>query len=61
MLNSKKIVRALLALLMLSFAVSCSAPAYKQNKYKSGKRFRDCGCYKPELKPNTALSYYEQK
>lgn len=23
---------------------SCSAPAYKQNKYKSARRYRDCGC-----------------
>jgi hypothetical protein len=34
-----------LAVLLVS---SCSAPAYRQNKYKSAKRYNDCGCqYKP--------------
>ncbi len=39
----------LLILFISMMIVSCSAPAYRQNKYKSGKRFRDCGCmYVPD-------------
>ncbi|HAH57802.1 MAG: hypothetical protein KUL83_01480 [Lentimicrobium sp.] len=47
------------AMLLLMAFSSCSTPRYKQNKYKSGKRYNDCGCQM--VKPNTgyALSYYE--
>lgn len=48
-----------LVLLVVFVISSCSAPAYQRNKYKSGKRFQDCGCmYKP-VHENTALCLNE--
>ncbi len=61
MVNRKNTIQAVVALLLLVIVASCSAPAYKQNKYKSGKRFRDCGCYKYDASPKSVLSYNEQK
>ncbi|KAF0200291.1 MAG: hypothetical protein FD170_3646 [Bacteroidetes bacterium] len=61
MVNRKNTIQAVVALLLLVIVASCSAPAYKQNKYKSGKRFRDCGCYKHDASSKSVLSYNEQK
>lgn len=61
MVNRKNSIQAVVALLLLVIVASCSAPAYKQNKYKSGKRFRDCGCYKHDASSKSVLSYNEQK
>lgn len=61
MVKRKKTIQSVVALLLLLIIASCSAPAYKQNKYKSGKRFRDCGCYKYDASPKSVLSYNEQK
>ena len=47
-------------LLLLAFS-SCSTPRYKQNKYKSGKRYNDCGCQVIKPAPGYALSFYEAK
>ncbi|MDD3743541.1 MAG: hypothetical protein PHX54_07975 [Lentimicrobiaceae bacterium] len=52
-----------LSLIMLVLFVfsSCSTPRYKQNKYKSGKRYNDCGCLMIQTNPGQALSYHEVK
>ncbi len=53
---------AILLFLLMVMVASCSTPAYRQNKYKSGKRFRDCGCMTaPQQHHNAILSLNETK
>ncbi|HOI86272.1 MAG TPA: hypothetical protein PLV51_00270 [Lentimicrobium sp.] len=54
-------VITLLAAAFALLAVSCSTPAYKQNKYKRAKRFNDCGCMQKPTDASKVLSYNEQK
>lgn len=54
------------SLTILLFAItlivsSCSAPAYRQNKYKSGHRYRDCGCQTMPGSNQSILCLNEQK
>jgi len=44
----------LIAFTLIVISASCSTPPYKQNKYKSAKRSRDCGCYN-KVKDNKSM------
>jgi len=52
---------AILVFFITLMVASCSTPAYRQNRYKSGKRFNDCGCMSMPKHDNSILSYNEQK
>ncbi len=52
---------AILVFFITLMVASCSTPAYRQNRYKSGKRFNDCGCMTMPKQHNSILSYNEQK
>lgn len=59
---SARYYTAIVVLFLTVMITSCSAPAYRQNKYKSGKRFRDCGCMTtPHNHNNAILSLNETK
>ena len=50
-----------LALVLLFISASCSTPAYKQNKYKSAKRSRDCGCLYQKHNTDTMLCFDDKR
>lgn len=50
-----------LMVLTVILAASCTAPAYKQNKYKKAKRSRDCGCNFRNVDQNTMYCYNDQR
>ncbi|MBK9355807.1 MAG: hypothetical protein IPN08_00185 [Bacteroidales bacterium] len=52
-MNSSRLILMAFALLLIS--ASCSTPPYKQNKYKSAKRSRDCGCYNKAKDTNKTM------
>jgi len=52
---------SIIVFFIATMVASCSSPAYRQNKYKSGKRFRDCGCMAVPTHDKSILSLNEQK
>lgn len=52
---------SLLVILIAFMVASCSTPQYRKNKYKSAKRFNNCGCTATPKQDNSLLSFNEQK
>lgn len=61
MKNSAAIRMIGLALALIVVSTSCSTPTYRQNRYKTGKRYRNCGCQHQKINPGTMLSFNDQE